>query len=329
MKSRRRKKVKSNSNKHSEFNYLPPEVWTQILLSLPAKTLLRFRCVCKSWCSIIDNPHFVNMHFKLCKFNSGHNKKKLLVALQELGKLGYEGCLLTVRNAENLRYAGSIFRIYDSYSNDIIGSCNGLLLVKRYCTSDFPYHYEFRLWNPCIRKSLIIPTCPLVNCRYLLGFAPDSQDYKVVGFAFDLTRGEEYAKMYIAVYTLGNPQWIVRNDPLNILNCYPRRGLFHSLSAALFSQGAAYCLVRNDKENSRVLTHVASFDLDKENITFLELPFSLEETGSLRLLFLFLLGGSLALFSISEVTSSIWVLDQDNKKGPWTMVLRPVKSGWL
>ncbi|XP_074265443.1 uncharacterized protein LOC141587875 [Silene latifolia] len=220
----------------------------------------------------------MNKHFKLCKINSGYNNKDLLVALQSLGYLRDQGCLFTVRNAENLRYRGRIFRTSDSYRYHIIGSCNGLLLVQKIRLID--WHIELRLCNPCIRKSLILPPCPLDNnspygleFRYLLGFAPDSHDYKVVVFAFDRTLGEENGKIFFAVYFLSNQQWIVRNDPLNlnnvsILNCYDRRGLLHSLSTTVFFRGAAYWLGQNDKERSGLSTHLGSFDFDKENITF-------------------------------------------------------------
>ncbi|XP_074265397.1 F-box/kelch-repeat protein At3g23880-like [Silene latifolia] len=315
----------SMSNKHSESKYLPPEVWTLIFLSLPAKTLLRFRCVCKSWCSIIDNPRFVNMHFKLCKINNG-NDNKLLLAFESLGYLQNEGCLLTTRDAETLEETDHIFRKSESYKYHIRGSCNGLLLVRQrsvYCN-----HKELRLWNPCIRKSLVIPTCPLCPHplplldpgQYLFGFAPDIQDYKVVRLTSDYSLDKKSEKIYVAVYTLSNQQWTVRNDPINVTyaNSYNRIRLFHSLSTAVYFQGAAYWVVQNEKEKSGFLTYLASFDFDKEIITFLELPFSLDETRYSKL-FPFLLGESLAVFTISKVSSSIWVLEQDNKKRPWTL----------
>ncbi|XP_074265222.1 F-box/kelch-repeat protein At3g23880-like [Silene latifolia] len=304
-------------------NYLPPEVWTQILITLPAKTLVRFRCVCKSWCSIIDNPDFIHTHFQLCKINSGNNNK-LLVALEFLGRNGDEDYeyLLTVRQAETLRNLGRIFSKSDSYSYKIMGSCNGLLLVARHGPPC--YLKELRLWNPCIRKSLVIPTYPLPSSLcdpelYVFGFAPDSRDYKVVKLAFGSSQDEESGDMYFAVYTLNNQQWTVRNDPVNvsILNIYDRRGLFYFVSTAVFFRGSAYWLAEKDKYMSGLFTHLGSFDFDRESITFLELPISLEKSYCLS--FLFLLGGSLAVFRMSSATSSIWVLDQNNQKDPWTL----------
>uniref|UniRef100_M1DVJ5 F-box domain-containing protein n=1 Tax=Solanum tuberosum TaxID=4113 RepID=M1DVJ5_SOLTU len=39
----------------------------EILLSLPVKSLLRFKCVCKNWGSLINNPSFTIDHLNLSK----------------------------------------------------------------------------------------------------------------------------------------------------------------------------------------------------------------------------------------------------------------------
>ncbi|XP_074265358.1 putative F-box/kelch-repeat protein At3g17540 [Silene latifolia] len=312
-----------------EFMYVPPEVWSQIFAALPTKTLVRLRCVCKSWCSIIDHPTFVSMHLQIFKINSGNDK--LLLSLEDLG--GEDtGCLVTVREAETLRNTGRIFRKSDSYSYHMIAGCNGLFLVNRKYSPHRPFYgknhrrlqrEELRLWNPCIRKSLVLPTRPrsplLKNSVYLLGFDAVSKDYKVVAIAIDYCQAEETTKTDVAVYRLSNQQWTVRDDYLNI--SYPYRigrlGPFHSLSISVFFRGSAYWLGQIDK-NRIDLTHLGSFNFDSEKITFSKLPFTCDESGSLR--FLFLLGESLAVFSISLVASSIWVLQQDNEKfGPWTL----------
>ncbi|XP_074265367.1 F-box protein At3g07870-like [Silene latifolia] len=190
--------MKTSKNPTTSSNYLPPEVWAQILSTLPAKTLIQLRCVCKSWCSIIDNPDFAHMRAHI---NSENNaSKKLLVALEGIGKSGDQGCLLTVHDAQTLRTVDYIVRTY-SYRYRILGSCNGLLLVGQYAPLGY-LNDQLRLWNPCIRKSLILPTCPFrlylpdnLSC-YLFGFSPRSKDYKVVAFELDESQGSENEKMY-------------------------------------------------------------------------------------------------------------------------------------
>ncbi|XP_074265370.1 putative F-box only protein 10 [Silene latifolia] len=302
----------------SEISYIPPEVVTQILENLPVKTLLRFRCVCKSWCSIIDHPNFVSLHLKYSRVR--RDKDKLLFALERLGPWGESGCSLTVLQTDTLKNPKHIFRISDEFEYYILGACDGLLLVQRYGSPC--YKEELRLWNPCIRKSLTLPTNPLPSRligkgMYIFGFSPESNDYKVVAVSFKSR--DRTMKMYVAVYTLSDQQWAIRNDGLNINHSY-LQSLFkgnNSLSSksnTIYFQGAAHWLGNNRHGDiGNQLTHLVSFNFDTEKFTFSELPFALYEEDSLRILFL--RGESLAIFSISTISSSVRVL----KNGVWTL----------
>ncbi|KAF7831455.1 F-box protein interaction domain protein [Senna tora] len=46
------------------FVDLPSPITTNILLRLPIKSVLICKCVCKSWHTIISDPHFAKLHFK-------------------------------------------------------------------------------------------------------------------------------------------------------------------------------------------------------------------------------------------------------------------------
>ncbi|KAM7505167.1 hypothetical protein LguiB_004071 [Lonicera macranthoides] len=45
------------------------DVLGEFLLMLPVKCLLRFRCVCKAWCALIDNSRFIAKHHNRATFN--------------------------------------------------------------------------------------------------------------------------------------------------------------------------------------------------------------------------------------------------------------------
>lgn len=48
---------------------LPQDLVVQFLSMLPVISLLRFRCLCKAWCELIDNPSFIAKHFNHSTFN--------------------------------------------------------------------------------------------------------------------------------------------------------------------------------------------------------------------------------------------------------------------
>ncbi|XP_074265389.1 putative F-box protein At4g09190 [Silene latifolia] len=328
------KKAKSSSpiSKHMihvpEFKYIPPEIWTRILANLPVKTLLTFRCVCKSWRSTIDHPDFISMHLKHSCINSGN--PKLLLALEGLGCYGeYGGYSLTVRQANTLQKTARIFKMEDLFKFYILGSCNGLLLVRQ---SGFRfYSEELRVSNPCIRKSLRVPKCPLPlslmdDVVYVFGYAPVCQDYKVIDIASD---HKAQKNIYVAVYTLGNQQWIVRNNGQSFDNSEFRSmsyeiSEYKVISISVFFQGAIYWIGNAPSEGinrEEEPTHLVSFDFDSEKFTYLELPKPVLKRRSLK--FVFILRESVAIFSISNVSISIWVVEN----GAWAQRFKG-ESSW-
>ncbi|KAG5016752.1 hypothetical protein JHK82_022405 [Glycine max] len=48
-----------------ENHTLPMDLMREILLRLPVRSVSRFKCVCKSWLSIISDPQFGNSHYDL------------------------------------------------------------------------------------------------------------------------------------------------------------------------------------------------------------------------------------------------------------------------
>ncbi|CAB61961.1 putative protein [Arabidopsis thaliana] len=60
--------------------YIPLDLQINILLRLPVKSLLRFRCVSKLWCSIITSHDFRNRHFNI---TSSSAPPRLLIAFQD------------------------------------------------------------------------------------------------------------------------------------------------------------------------------------------------------------------------------------------------------
>lgn len=58
-------------------DYLPAELIVEILIRVPAKIVLRCKCVCKRWNSLISNPHFATTYLSHSKQHPYHLFRRL------------------------------------------------------------------------------------------------------------------------------------------------------------------------------------------------------------------------------------------------------------
>lgn len=285
-----------------ENNYLPSDLLREILCKLPVKSLLRFRCVSKMWCSLIDSPDFISMHRKFYPINCAQTH---FLATECVPRTIFNS-ILTIRRTDTLRKTGQLGGRNSEWlkmmENNMI---DGLMLVTSLKSSDMI------LWNPSIRKSLILPRCPFSctfnDVKYYLGYAPMSNDYRVVA----VERADDKAlELSIAIYSVGDHLWRVHPNKIKVpIRCFER---IQARDGVVFSQGVMYW-----RPYSRILleenTHLICFDFDDEKFSYLKLP-DIEKD---MLVFVFLLGGSLAVLGISHVRSCIWVMDKDAGREPW------------
>ncbi|KAF7139624.1 hypothetical protein RHSIM_Rhsim07G0052600 [Rhododendron simsii] len=134
-------------------DYLPRETLINILTRLPAKTLLRFRCICKSWLSLLSSPDFTSAHLRTAAAKPpllllrGYSLTGLTPRYKELYSLRSDDAdftsLLDLHCPFNTN-AANFFRV--------VGSCNGVI-----CLSDdlLGYTYTVILWNPAIRRVIV------------------------------------------------------------------------------------------------------------------------------------------------------------------------------
>ncbi|XP_074313581.1 putative F-box protein At1g32420 [Silene latifolia] len=278
----------------SFYDNLPSELWiNHILPTLPVKTLLRFRSVCKLWRNTIDDLRFVSEHLTL---STNNVEKNQVIAIEMLRPGEKLICRLRVVNKNTLRKEADLF---EQTECGFKGSCNGLFLVICYDCKLRPS--TVKLWNPSIRKSLILPPCPLLDdfhlhsyVKYIFGFRPSRNDYVV--FAFREGMPMEFS---VAVYTLSDNLWNIRDYKQGL----SRHNLF-MLSCEdqfVYRDGVLHWFGKDP--------HLISFDFELEEFSYLELPdVSQASITDHTFRYLFVLGESLALFSISSKWSSIWVL---------------------
>jgi hypothetical protein len=156
------------------MTHIPFDLVVEILCRLPVKFLLQFRCVCKSWNSLISKDHrFVKKHLIIS------TKSKYLVTSsrtleKELSVMFYSiDSIFTSEAATQLYYPP----INTNYCDSLVASCDGLICfaVNKHLAV---------VWNPSVRKLKKLPSLELPPeygfTRYAFGYDPFIHNYKVV-----------------------------------------------------------------------------------------------------------------------------------------------------
>ncbi|XP_059626712.1 F-box/kelch-repeat protein At3g06240-like [Cornus florida] len=148
---------------------LPDDLVTIILSRLPAKSLVRFKRVCKSWRNLFNQPHFVKMH---------------LSRLSKDRKLAFSCCSRTlqlrrellVQSGDDLT-AKHILPPFTEEPVSIFGSCNGLLLLQTHLS------HTLYLVNITTRELNKLPFMYTPSMSYGFGYDASTDDYKVVAIS--------------------------------------------------------------------------------------------------------------------------------------------------
>ncbi|GAU41607.1 hypothetical protein TSUD_196770 [Trifolium subterraneum] len=163
--------------------YLPHELIIQILLKLPVKSLLCLKCVCKSWFSLISDPHFANSHFQLAATTPTHRIVFLTATSYHSTRsrsVDFEASLDSVSASLNLFFVFSEF----CYDLEIKGSCRGFILLHG-C-------FNIYLWNPSTGVHKKLPFSPYDGSKsyrdrfYGFGYDRSLDDYFLVSLSNDL-----------------------------------------------------------------------------------------------------------------------------------------------
>ncbi|XP_073120260.1 F-box/kelch-repeat protein At3g06240-like [Henckelia pumila] len=147
---------------------LPTAMLIEVLIRLPVKYILKFRCVAKAWRDLIGSPLFIQRHLK-------HDRKqKVLLVKRKIGER---------HGPKSPRYGEGTERNTITYTSiGIHGPCNGLVCIS---AGEIVF-----LCNPSLREFKLIPplewpdfTNDLFPYQCGFGFDPVSGIYKVVNLA--------------------------------------------------------------------------------------------------------------------------------------------------
>lgn len=197
---------------------LPEDAIVEVLSRTPVKSLVRFRCVCKSWLSLTHHPKFIDMHLKISALR---NKCLLLhgfapnYAARTMSLFRMDEPLVTLfdikRGFTRKPDFPSNFSFADFFDEmTVCGSVNGIV-----CLSHTQYPEEGRfvkwgrfvvLWNPAISRMKLVmipPRKTLFDVWQLvsvgLGYDAVDDDFKIIRLvpvAISEVRAETRVEMY-------------------------------------------------------------------------------------------------------------------------------------
>ncbi|XP_030462500.2 F-box/kelch-repeat protein At3g23880-like [Syzygium oleosum] len=190
---------------------LPHDVAVEILKRLPVGSLLRFRCVCRSWRSTIDDPRFVALHLS----HSALDASNWHLACVDLYDPVQSLCSLF--SGESLARP-SLSQIEIPFAAPpncygFVGSCNGLICVTD--ISEDRCGRTMYLWNLFTRKHKAIPESDFLSMEHVhivLGFGFDARwnDYKIVRiiyYPYEHPQGFGKIKPQVDIYSLWTDSW--------------------------------------------------------------------------------------------------------------------------
>ncbi|XP_074269821.1 F-box protein CPR1-like isoform X1 [Silene latifolia] len=188
---------------------LPLELITEIFTKLPVKSLHRFKCVSKTWNSIITSTKFIKQHLRQTLILNTNFNNIIISSNNSI--------FSSAISAVKLRFDiinHPLNNLFHRPAVDIIESVHGLLLI-----ADYPKQTLY-LFNPSNKTQRFVPPAPSGPSRKpgfgfglvdVFGFGYDSvtDDYKVVRLVqwFDSGLCRE-----TSVYSMRNDSWESVND---------------------------------------------------------------------------------------------------------------------
>ncbi|RYQ86728.1 hypothetical protein Ahy_B10g106364 isoform F [Arachis hypogaea] len=295
----------------------------EILSWVPAKPLTRLKLVCKSWNSIISDPHFVKLHLH----RSPKNAILLFtrtqrLTLDEKAKRGlvFSSVESFIQNPSSTLDAQE--NRYSLHVQDwVLGSCNGLVCVAHIL--DHPKNDICDIWlrllNPLTGFISENSPCLRVNMHNAFGFGYDesSDSYKVLAIIWDSS-----GTVNTQVYSFGGSSW----KRINSFPAFP----FSSEDNGYFIGGTLNWLALRNPHGADYdwdavtldMLMLVSFDLKSDTSKQILLPKGIDEIPREEPT-LGVWGNSLYLLHDYKNTHFIaWQMKEFGDENSWTKLLK-------
>ncbi|XP_039003925.1 F-box protein CPR1-like [Hibiscus syriacus] len=294
---------------------LPRELFLEILLRLPVESLIRCKCVCKYWYTLISNPKFIELHLK---YNCNNNvcvllKRCLLTCLGEKENM----LSLVCSNGfsfVNLDVDLSLYKKEPCLQ--LLGHCDGII-----CLSN--YRDDIVLCNPATRESMVLPessfpcyspSSNLIPQTSALGFGYDAKTHhcKVVRIVsyWDRSGSDLPQHSRVEVYSLATGSW--KEIDVKVL-----AHVWYSPCFETYFNGAFHWYAIDNNRNEVIL----SFHMGNEAFQVIPMPsaLSLYDYSICRSLFVW--NGRIALVGYpregTKKSFEIYVMTEYGVRGSW------------
>ncbi|PON95723.1 F-box domain containing protein [Trema orientale] len=291
---------------------LTSDIIEEILLRLDAKSVMRCKCVCKSWLSLISHPSFKHRHLE---------RQVPCVVLHLGSPLNNFQRLFSFRSSENFDQIWSELCPVEilNWTMGFVGSQNGVICLFNRSRDGGVY-----LWNPAIKKLKKLASSPPPPTHfYVHGFVyePLANDFKVVAIPESgqqdcvnfFKRGSQ-----VGVYSLGSDSW--KNVEMPDIFSDPAVITVPHRMYSVVVNGCIHWIVNYGREAQEQLqgysVGIVAFDPRTEVFKLIKLPPSLEpfDVGSMCNW-----SGCLSLVtSYSPGLIEIWVMKKYGVSDSWT-----------
>ncbi|GLT54811.1 hypothetical protein SLA2020_279780 [Shorea laevis] len=317
-------------------DYLPDEAIIEIISRLPVKSLIKFRCVSKTWRSLISSSDFITNHLNRALSDPQYPPYLLFHYSDE--QLQKERFTLHSHEdpfpqnqsweeeEEEEEAEGGFFAHPSGFIElhspveriklSLVNSCGGLVCLA---CGFLKFKNSYIVWNPCIRKSISVPepdigfkSDPLLP---YVGFGYDSKndDYKLVRLAYS-----QVLPPMVEIYTLRTGAWrsVTAPGPLYFIS----PDYLSNWSLPVFLNGKVHWLASTPQHQGAICRNVImTFDMEDEAFGEMAMPKSLEGVHDLDV-FVGLFDGLLAVLPRGRPSEfqSLWVMKKYGVSESWT-----------
>ncbi|KAL1340263.1 F-box/kelch-repeat protein At3g23880-like [Arachis hypogaea] len=311
--------------------YLPENVIMLILLWLPLKTLMQFKCVCRSWNSLISSPVFVKL--KYLRSPKGANIMLTIEYLHDPQHHIIRAVPCSVPSLLNSRLSAasvySSFPIMDDYW--VVGTCHGLVCLAGpiWDSEDSTDEFWVKIWNPVTRiasgRSPILPCNSFVSLELGFGYDYKNEAYKVVALITSLEAEKDSEKCQVKVYTMGDSGWRDKGS----FPALPIAGRIRNKNDGIYITGTLNWLALRNFEGDNAWedvtaldqVEIVSLDLGEETYKHFALPDGLDERPILTPV-LGVLNEYLYLCHDYDTTNFVlWQMKEFGNARSWTLLL--------